>query len=361
MKRKSTYNSENHKGNQKKMGRFKSSVSAFNTIRHVCLLSIVAVSLSACSAIGLNSPWSHARSSKPDQKLIAENLVNSLAQFPHLNPLLATVQALKPSSSFDRTVEDELRERGYKIERVNSPEGLFRVSSEVKQGGTGAGEQTLYVLSIGQVSAERAYEVIADKTVPVSEQIIRGTRARKVSLNDDIFEVPQSQYSEVAFRSYDGPGIDDVLAPPKLGAANASWWTREQKTAVKKNIYETMASNYQDVFAGYVDVDQSILVFPNDSLRLGDVNKGIIERYVAEMDPDTDILSVIGCSHGETEINNGNSLLALGRANRVKEALMFSGLEHDQILDEGCWAPQLFDDVMPRRGVVLTLKRLKKS
>ncbi len=345
------------------MGRFKSSVSAFPRFRQVCLLSIVAVSLSACSAIGLNAPWSHKRSSAPDQKLIAENLVNSLAQFPHLNPLLATVQALKPSSSFDRNVEDELRERGYKIERVNSPEGLFRVSSEVKQANAETGDQTLYVLSIGQVSAERAYEVIADKTVPVSEQVIRGTRARKVSLNDDIFEVPESQYSEVAFKSYDGPGIDDVLAPPQLGAANGSWWSREQqqRSAVKKNIYETMISNYRDVFAGYVDVDQSILVFPNDSLRLGDVNKGIIERYVAEMDPDTDVLSVIGCSHGDTEINNGNSLLALGRANRVKEALMFSGLEHDQILDEGCWAPQLFDDVMPRRGVVLTLKRQKKS
>ncbi len=254
-----------------------------------------------------------------------------------------------------------MRERGYKIERVKGPEGLFRISAEVKPAGTNADDQTLYVLSIGQVSAERSYDVIADKTVPVSEQIIRGAKEHKVSLNDDIFEVPQSQYSEVAFKSYEGPSIDDMLSAPELGAANGSWWGREQRTAVKWNMYETLSSNYQDVFAGYRDVDQSILVFPNDSLRLGDVNKGIIERYVAEMDPETDILSVIGCSHGETDISNGNSLLALGRANRVKEALLFSGLEHDQILDEGCWAPQLFDDVMPRRGVVLTLKRQKKS
>ena len=74
--RESTYNSENHKGNHKKMGSFKSAVSAFTRIRQVCLLSLVAVSLSACSAIGLNAPWSHSRSSTPDQKLIAENLVN---------------------------------------------------------------------------------------------------------------------------------------------------------------------------------------------------------------------------------------------------------------------------------------------
>ncbi|WP_157736487.1 hypothetical protein [Granulosicoccus antarcticus] len=326
-------------------------------------MSMLTVSLSACSAIGLNTPWSQSESESAslDQKLIAENLVNTLAQFPHLNPLMSTVQALKPASSFARDVEDELRERGYKIERISAPEGLYRVNAEIRQASQQADGEPLYMLTIGQVSAERAYKVIADKTVPVSEQIIRGTRQRTVALNDDIFEVPQSEYSVVAFKAYEGPSIEDLLAPPALGAASGSWWKPEPKTVVKRNIYETMTSNYQGVFAGYEDIDQSILVFPNDSLRLGDVNKGIIERFVAEMDPNTDILSVIGCSHGETEISNGNSLLALGRANRVKEALMFSGLEHDQILDEGCWAPQLFDEVMPRRGVVLTLKRQSKS
>lgn len=137
------------------------------------------------------------------------------------------MQALKPSSSFERNVEDELRERGYKIERVERAEGLFQVSSEVKQTNTDAGDQTLYVLSIGQVSAERAYDVIAGKTVPVSEQVIRGTGERKVSLNDDIFAVPESQYSEVAFKSYEGRALTMCLHHPSLelqtedgGAAN---------------------------------------------------------------------------------------------------------------------------------------------
>ena len=123
---------------------------------------------------------------------------------------------------------------------------------------------------------------------------------------------------------------------------------------------ENLESNYVDVFTGYEDLEQSILVFPNDSLSLGDTNKLIIEQYVEMMDPATDILSVIGCSHGQTDINNGNSVLALGRAHRVKEALLFSGVEHDQVLDEGCWAPEAFD-AMPNRGVVLTLKRRVNS
>lgn len=134
-----------------------------------------------------------------------------------------------------------------------------------------------------------------------------------------------------------------------------------ERSSVKPNFYDTLVSHYDDVFTDYEDVDQSILVFPNDSLRLGDDNKLIIEQYVEAMNPETDLMSVIGCSHGNTEINNGNSLLALGRANRVKEALLFSGLEHDKILEEGCWASETFDDVMPRRGVVLTLKRRVNS
>ncbi len=323
-------------------------------------LAVVASSLSACSVLGLTAPWD--KPDTPDHELIASNLVNSISQFPHLNPLMATVQVAKPRSAFDHQVHKELDGRGFKLETVAIEEGLNQVKSAIKRvdGNTGSNPQ-VYVLAIGQVSVERAYDVVADRTVPVSEQIIRGVEERTVTLNDDIFEVPDSTYSSVSFQAYEGPKIEDMLAATAPGSKAGSWWKREKQTAVKKNMYETMTSNYKDVFTGYEDVQQSILIFPNDSLRLGDANKQIIDEYVAKMDPDTDVLSVIGCSHGETGISNGNSLLALGRANRVKEAFLFSGLEHDQILDEGCWAPQTFDDVMPRRGVVLTLKRQKNS
>lgn len=315
-------------------------------------------SLPACSVLGLNEPSNKEHG--PEYALIAENLVNSIAQVPHLNPQLATVQISKPRSSFERHINEELVERGYKLELINSEEGLNQVRPAIKQLNTDADEQELYVLSIGQISVERAYEIVADKTVPTSEQTFRGAKKRSIALNDDIFDVPESSFSTVAFKAYDGPQIQDVLAA-SVTEEKLSWWKRDGQNAVKRNIYETMSSNYTDVFSGYEDVEQSILIFPNDSLRLGDTNKQIIDSYVAKMDPKTDLVSVIGCSHGETKINNGNSLLALGRANRVKEAFLFSGLDHDQVLDEGCWAPQTFDDVMPRRGVVLTLKRKKNS
>lgn len=135
----------------------------------------------------------------------------------------------------------------------------------------------------------------------------------------------------------------------------------DRPSGVRNNIFDTMTSNFSDYFQNYDEVERRVLIFPNDSLRLGETNKQIIEQYVEMMDTSTDVLSVIGCSHGTTDINNGNSLLALGRANRVKEAFLFSGVEHDSVLEEGCWAPTPFEGDLPDRGVVVTLKRRKSS
>ena len=91
-------------------------------------------------------------------------------------------------------------------------------------------------------------------------------------------------------------------------------------------------------------------------MRIGNVNKDLITSYAKAM-RETDVISVVGCSHGKTDLKNGNQVLALGRAHRVKEALILAGVMHHQILDEGCWASEDFDSVMPARGVLMTLKR----
>lgn len=323
------------------------------------LILAIALGLSGCNVLGLKAPWDD--STMPDYPLISDNLVNTVAQIKHLNPLMATVQISKPKTTFDKHIQNELAQRGYKLEPLGRGEGTNAVRSSFREMVDENGvTKDLYVLAIGKVSVERAFETVAGKTVPVSELVVRGSDERTFALNDEIFEVPDSPFSKVAYEDYQGPQIEDVLKPD-ASARETGFWLPPEKNAVKRNIYETMTSNYSDVFTGYEDVERSVLVFPNDSLRLGDANKNIIEKYIEQMNPDTDVLSVIGCSHGATNINNGNSLLALGRANRVKEALLFSGIEHDQVLEEGCWAPQTFDEVMPRRGVVLTLKRRKDS
>ena len=152
------------------------------------------------------------------------------------------------------------------------------------------------------------------------------------------------------------------IIPVSLESAQPTFLAANNDSDVRKqNLFDIGESNYGGVFEEYEDVSSAVLIFPNDSLRLGGSNKAIIEQYVSKMDPSTDVLSVIGCSLGPSKINNGNSLLAIGRANRVKEAFLFSGLEHDQVLEEGCWSPESVQMNLPARGVVVTLKRQKKS
>jgi len=117
-----------------------------------------------------------------------------------------------------------------------------------------------------------------------------------------------------------------------------------------------MGSNYSNIFSSYKDVQRDVLIFPNDSLRLGAENKTLIQQYAKNLNPETDVLSVIGCSHGSSKVKNGNQLLAIGRANRVKEALIFAGIDQQVILDEACWDKEHYQ-AMPARGVVLTHKR----
>lgn len=115
-------------------------------------------------------------------------------------------------------------------------------------------------------------------------------------------------------------------------------------------------SNYKASFGGFLNVDEQILTFDNDSLRLGETNKWHIQQAVQHFNPDSDMFSIVGCSLGPTKLKSGNEGLAIGRANRVKEALIFAGVPQSNILDEGCWAAESIEK-MPSRGVVLVLKR----
>jgi len=330
--------------------------------------------VSGCSVLGLSSPWEDEAVQSPDHALIAANLTRSMAQLPDLNPRLATVQVSRPATTFDRSIQNELEDLGYKLEPAsdNSQRNLVKtqISPVVI---AGIGKQSLYTLRIGAVSVERAYDTVAGKTVPVSELVVRAAafeslQANGVDLNDDIFEVPDSPFSTVAYEpidtsltrnNYTAKATETVVS----AASNPPQAKRLDPLSggpIRNNMYGTMESNYSQVFKKYDEVEKQTLIFPNDSLYIGDDNKDIIEELASRMNPDTDVLSVIGCSHGNTEINNGNSLLALGRANRVKESFLFLGVAHNQVLEEGCWAPELFEP-MPKRGVVVSLKRRKDS
>ena len=44
------------------------------------------------------------------------------------------------------------------------------------------------------------------------------------------------------------------------------------------------------------------MVFPNDSLHMGAANKRRARELAAAFDPERDVISVLGCSHGRTAL-----------------------------------------------------------
>ena len=333
------------------------------------LFGFTALMLTGCSSLHLKMPWSDP--DPVDYSVVAVNLVDAVGQYPRLNPLLATVQVSRPDNAFEREVQEEMRSRGYKLESINDDEDGVVADAWVEQSGDGSADAVpLYVLSVGQMSVERQFEQVDGQTRPSSQMVIRGGDERTVVLNDaQLFSDTDATYSTVLFQApVETASSQETAAAPTLAAALTAIEPSSPETPspysgealIRQNVYDIKQSNYSVLLTDYEEVESSVLVFPNDSLQLGDTNKQIIERYVADMNPSTDVLSVIGCSHGKTAINNGNSLLALGRANRVKEAFMFSGIDQKLVMDEGCWAPVLYES-MPSRGVVVTLKRRKAS
>lgn len=346
---------------------------AHRTARALTLLGTLSLA-AGCAVPGFRGDSSDAI---PDADMIAQNLVFTLSQVPSLHPLQTTLQVSEPSTAFGKRVLARLEDAGYGMQQVAADQGPHFVRYRTEHAESETGERRIYSVSIGDVTVERDFESSQGATLPGSAQMVSGISGTSLKTNDTIFEtdVPQP-FVKVAFASADEPVIRDMrlaaMRPvqPGIGAANgAAGETESEKgelhlvsgfgSSVKRNMEEMMRSNYAEIFAEYEDIQSDVLTFPNDSLHLGEENKDLILGYVSELDPATDILSVIGCSHGNTAINNGNELLAIGRANRVKEAFMFAGIEHDQVLDESCWAGD-YHDGFPRRGVILTLKRKRE-
>lgn len=125
------------------------------------------------------------------------------------------------------------------------------------------------------------------------------------------------------------------------------------------NMYYTDQSNFADLFDKYEPVTRHDVIFANDSMNLGSAGKARVRAILPDYDPQTDIVSLIGCSHGKTSIESGNQTLALERVRRLQQELTNLGIDKENIFSEGCWAPVHFDE-FPRRGVVVSILRQKK-
>lgn len=291
---------------------------------------------------------------------IAADFVSALIQIPGYAPQSTTVQfeRAKLSDSFTSAMRDELEFSGYGIRWANAQGGnnLFQYRREY-EAKDGSAARTRYELAIGDVELRRTYVGVEEENAvqPITPLYIRGADASTVVLNDAAFarQKPQSSKNRLS--------VSDEVSP-------LSTWARKEQNEnplamplvalpAVRNVFELGGSNHTDALASHSTVVERILTFANDSLRLGALNKQIIHAVVSDYVAATDVFSVLGCSMGPTELTGGNAALALGRASRVTEALLFAGVAPDKILDEGCWAGDSGGNTLPKRGVILTLNR----
>lgn len=286
-----------------------------------------------------------------DYALVSKNLVSVMAQLEHTKPLTTTFQMSIPSTPFGNAVFKEIEAQGYGIQLVSGDLGntFLRYKAEISQ--SESGYKNSYSLDVSGTSIEREYITEGRHIMPSSAVTVKGTHADDLVLDDGLFEYPpDANISHVVI-------IEDETPEIIFYASSNTEPTIQTQASDLRNVFDMKQSNFKSVFAKYNDVEKQILVFGNDSLVLGPQNKNKIRSLSSRINPDTDIVSVIGCSHGRTSIENGNQILAEGRTQRVKESLLYSGVSAEIILDEACWASKYWDEEAPRRGVMVTHKR----
>ena len=280
------------------------------------------------------------------------------------------------------------------------------------------GQSRMVTVMAGDIAVRRSYLISAEGAIsPLGKMQVRGVDASTLTLQRDIFDAPangddsqetkpvmpkpasvpaeqiaQSAPSVAAPAPVPVPAEPPATSPDSVApqqtdeqpdlASSELASPPEEKTfldlvapsvpvtessaqsllAIKpardtKNVMELQQSNFEDLFADMAFVSEKVLTFANDSTRMGDVNKVRLQELVDSFDAESDMFSLVGCSLGQTNHAGGQEGLARGRAMRVREELLYAGIPKDRIVEEGCWAEEAFDLRMPRRGVVVTLKR----
>jgi outer membrane protein OmpA-like peptidoglycan-associated protein len=302
-------------------------------------------------------------------RLIALDLVNALVQIPTLRPASTTLHTARPRSRFGELLVASLQDAGYDL-RIGDKASAGWLNYSIEPVSVvapaapvpGTADYT-FMVSAGSVKVKRTYRVDSLGVRPASSLFVHGGDGSGIRLHDALFDRLSTGIVSASDKPFQVAGKRAVAnqAVTNQAAANQALENRAAvkglPPVVKKNMYETRRSNFESLLQNYDSVRSEVLIFPNDSLVMGASNKRIAREIVASFDPGSDVISVIGCSHGKTSLVKGNQKLALGRSYRVKEELILAGIAADKILEEGCWANVHFDQEMPRRGVVVTHKR----
>ena len=325
------------------------------------LLIALSTLLPGCKSVSIISSDAQTAS-----KVVAADFALSLRTVLTPELLNQAIYISSPETGFGQALSSELSKAGFHLVSESAVD-TQPLGYEISSLQTDKGTSSEYRLSIGTLKMSRSYLTDLSGTYPATPLTtesgagIAAEPAGQSQSSDPFAQLVNS--STTTAQSYDDKRESNAgqvtvqMASAQLRDPVAADLPADVDSVKRENIYKTGRSAFGEFVLGYDDVYKQILGFPNDSLKLTAETikelEHISDLYVAG----TDVVSVIGCSHGDTALENGNALLAIGRSKRVRYFLAERGIPENRILDEGCWAPVHFDEMMPRRGVVIELKR----
>jgi outer membrane protein OmpA-like peptidoglycan-associated protein len=281
-------------------------------------------------------------------ELIASDFADAMVQLPGLAPGQTRLRVTAPNTLFADQMIATLRAAGYELRLVSMPaEGVLDYKVSVDETAGDDSEAYTFLVSAEAVQLKRSYQVDPEGLQPVTPMFVRGVSSDGVVMD-------ASRFDEVAVRR--------VIAAGGIALAEKEASDRVEQAAKAAddevpNFSETGQSRYSQQLRDYEVVKSYTMEFGNDSMVLDSNNRRAVQQIAAGYNAASDVISVIACSHGRTALANGNAVLALGRAQRIKEAFVRAGIDSEQVLEEGCWADSHHDN-MPRRGAVVTHQRL---
>lgn len=351
-------------------------------MKNIPVLLVSVLLATGCASIG------KPNLSENHRYIVAKDFVNALEMLDGAEPRSTTIQTSPTDSRFGKQLVEEMKSRGYGIQLVKkgNEQGPMYVSYTAERFEDSNNTSVVYRVRVGATEMGREYEIRGDQIFPITALSVIGIAASRETLDNSIFKKPETLVADVNANykattnvqseqwqpitssqsiligeSREEPLSGMLLAPPQNNSNSAVQINPSQiRKFGKKNVRELGKSNYEEVFTDYTKYKETTLVFGDDSLVFGKRNKDALRVFMDDYNANTDIVSILGCSNGKTNIDNGNEYLAIGRANRVKEALIIANIPVEQVFHEGCWAGDS-NESLPPRGVLVSIHRAKAN
>ncbi len=306
-----------------------------------------------------------------DDAMISD-LISAIVQI--LPPTSTTVQAsIIPTSRVHKLVVQAMAQRGYGMRMVTADQGSMLVTTEYETRLTENNKSNSTIrIGIGPMFISRSYALTSDDVVqPISPFRLYGTRSA-IDVASTYFGARTASQEPVSATEYAAPDplrerlpalslITPELVQRIAGSTPGSLdLTSLNSSQVEVNNLFFSDSTFGSILDGHEQIEELIVIFPNDSIVMGNENRQLVQMFAEHFVEDHDLISVVGCSNGPTSSELGNAGLALGRGERVTDELITVGVPREKVLDEGCWAPIGGVKSLPSRGVVLSLWREMK-